>query len=438
MEGKRVAKNAIWIIGCKIVQSILALIITMLTARYLGPSNFGLLNYAASVVAFATPIMQLGLTSTLVQELINNKEEEGKILGSALVLNLACSALCIIGIFSFTLIANANEKDTILICLIYSIQLFAQATENILYWFQSKLLSKYQSVVSIVAYIIVSIYKVVLLVNHMSVHWFALSNSLDYFLIAISLYVIYKKLGGQTYNFSSITAKRMISTSKYYIIANLMVVVFAQTDKIMIKMMIDDTANGYYSSGVACAALTSFVFTAIIDSMRPSIFDAKNKSELSFEVNMKRLYAIIFWLTLLQSIVFTLLAKPIIYVLYGESYYPASNVLKLIIWYTTFSYFGSVRNIWLLAVGKQKYLWKINLCGAVANVVLNALLIPYYGIMGAAFASLVTQFFTNVLIGFIFKPLFDNNRLMLESFNPKFMSETVSMLFNIIKEKIRR
>ncbi len=318
MEGKRVAKNAIWIIGCKIVQSILALIITMLTARYLGPSNFGLLNYAASVVAFATPIMQLGLTSTLVQELINNKEEEGKILGSALVLNLACSALCIIGIFSFTLIANANEKDTILICLIYSIQLFAQATENILYWFQSKLLSKYQSVVSIVAYIIVSIYKVVLLVNHMSVHWFALSNSLDYFLIAISLYVIYKKLGGQTYNFSSITAKRMISTSKYYIIANLMVVVFAQTDKIMIKMMIDDTANGYYSSGVACAALTSFVFTAIIDSMRPSIFDAKNKSELSFEVNMKRLYAIIFWLTLLQSIVFTLLAKPIIYVLYGS------------------------------------------------------------------------------------------------------------------------
>lgn len=438
MEGKKVAKNAAWIIGCKIVQSVLALVVTMLTARYLGPSNFGLLNYAASVVAFAAPLMQLGLTSTLVQELVNNKTEDGEILGTSLGLNILSGLCCILGIITFSTFANYGENETVIICALYSIQLIAQAMENIMYWFQSKLLSKYQSIISVVAYIIVSGYKIFLLMHNMSVRWFAISNSLDYFIIAVSLFFIYRKLGGRKYSFSFQTAKRLINVSKYYIIANLMVVVFAQTDKIMIKMMIGDEANGFYSSGVACAGLTSFIFNAVLDSMRPSIFEAQKHSQAAFELNVKRLYSIIFWLTLLQSIFVTLLSGPIIAFLYGSSYAPAANVLRLIIWYTTFSYFGSVRNIWLLAVKKQKYLWMINLSGALANVVLNLILIPYMGIMGAALASLITQIFTNVIIGYIIVPIRENNRLMMRSFAPAFLVEMSALVLHAFKNNKKR
>ena len=50
---------------------------SMLSARYLGPSNFGLINYAVSVVAFAVPIMQLGLPNILVQEMVEANDSEG-------------------------------------------------------------------------------------------------------------------------------------------------------------------------------------------------------------------------------------------------------------------------------------------------------------------------------------------------------------------------
>ena len=66
----KVVRNAAWIIACKVVQAFLQLVITMLTARYLGPSNYGVINYAASVIAFAVPVMQLGVRNTLVQELV--------------------------------------------------------------------------------------------------------------------------------------------------------------------------------------------------------------------------------------------------------------------------------------------------------------------------------------------------------------------------------
>ena len=51
---EKVIKNAAWMIVCKIAQALISLLITMFTARYLGPSNYGVVTYAASVVSFAS------------------------------------------------------------------------------------------------------------------------------------------------------------------------------------------------------------------------------------------------------------------------------------------------------------------------------------------------------------------------------------------------
>ena len=75
----KIFRNASWIIICRMAQSVFSLIITMLTARYLGPSNYGVISYAASVVAFVVPIMQLGFNNVLVQETVMNPDDEGKI-----------------------------------------------------------------------------------------------------------------------------------------------------------------------------------------------------------------------------------------------------------------------------------------------------------------------------------------------------------------------
>ena len=192
-----------------------------------------------------------------------------------------------------------------------------------------------------------------------------------------------------------------------------MVNVFAQTDKIMITLMKGESDTGLYAAAVACAGITNFVFAAIIDSARPSIFNSqKNQDEKAFESKVSDLYFVITYLSLLQSIGITLLAKPIISILYGQAYRGAVPALRLIVWYTTFSYFGAVRNIWILAENKQKYLWIINLSGALANVLLNLIFIPIWGIVGAALASLITQIFTNVIVGFLIKPIRRNNLLM--------------------------
>lgn len=435
MSRENVVKNASWIIVGQVLKALINLAITMMTARYLGPSNFGLINYAASVVAFVVPIMYLGFDSILVREIVNSPEKEGETMGTALLLSFLSSLLCIVGVVCYVSIANAGERDTLIVCALYSTLLIFQALELIKFWFQAKLLSKYTTIISVIAYVVVSAYKVYLLVAGMSVYWFAVSYAIDYLLIAIGFFVIYNKMSTQPLSVSWKAGKRMFRSGRFFIVSSMMVTIYAQIDRIMLKPMIDNAAVGYYSAAVACACMAGFVFGAIIDSFRPSIFEARKADHDDFEHKTVQLYSVIIYGSLVVSVLTALFARPIIYIIYGHKYTPAIMALRIIVWYTTFAYLGSVRNIWIVAEGKEKMLWIINLLGATANVLLNLLFIPLWGINGAAFASLITQIFTNVVVGYILRPIRPNNALMVKGLSPRIAFHMTRVLWGDLRKK---
>ncbi len=427
-EGNRAVKNATWLVACHIAQAVINLIVNLLTARYFGPSDFGVISYAASIVAFVVPIMQLGFNSILVQELVSKPEKEGETLGTAILLNIASAFVTMGFVTLFVFVVNHGEKETLIVCALYSISLIFQATYMIRYWFQAKLLSKYTAVTSLIVYTLVAGYRFVLLIAKTSIYWFAISQALDFLLISAALLVIYNKLNGQKLSFSFKRGKEMLSVGRYYIVSAMMVTIFAQTDKIMLKIMVDDRATGLYSVAVTCAGMTSFVFAAIIDSLRPIIVKNKLCDKQAYEKNMSLLYAIITYFSLIQSVFISLFANIIIKLLYGIDYMESADILRLVVWYTTFSYLGAVRDVWILAEEKQRYLWVINFTGAMTNVVLNLWLIPIWGTMGAALASLITQMFTNVVLGFIIKPIRQNNALMLKGLDVRLLNQAVRII----------
>ena len=431
MLKNRIFANASWIILCKLGQSVCSFIVTMLTARCLGPSNYGLITYAASLVTFIVPIAQLGLDSIQVQELVEFEDEEGKIIGTTLFLSFLSSIACFIGIVTFTSAVNANEKDTIIVCTLYSILLFFQGSSLMQYWFQARYLSKYSSMANLFAYFLICGYKVYLLLTGKSIYWFALSNALDYMISFVLLSLLYKKLGGKPLSISYNVAKRMFSKSKYYILVNIMVVIFGQTDRIMLKLMIDDATTGLYSAAITCSNLFSFVFYALIDSARPMIFEAHKISKEKFEKSITALYSGIIYLSLAVVLGIIIFAPLVIYIIYGSAYKEAITPLRIVIWYIPFSFIGSIRNIWILAEGHQKWLTPVNAGGALLNVVLNFLLIPLWEASGAAFASLMTQFFTNVVISYMVSDIRRSMVLLIKGINPKYICI-------IIKKMLRR
>lgn len=412
---KKEIKNASWLIGGKIIQMVLALVVGTISTRYLGPSNYGLINYASSFVAFFMSFCTLGINSVIIKDFIDNPNEQGIALGTSILFRTVSSLCSSIMIVAISLVVDANETETIIVVALSSISLVFHAFDTINYWFQSQYKSKIVSITGLIAYVATAIYKIVLLMLGKGVKWFAFATSVDYIVIAIGLLLVYKKYNGPKLKFSFSKGKYLLSKSYHYILSGMMVVIYGQTDKLMIKHMLDKSEVGFYSVGTTVSGMWVFILAAIIDSMYPTILGLYGKSKEAFDKKNKQLYAIVFWFSVIVSLGFTIFGDLIVSILYGKAYAPAVAPLKIITWYTAFSYLGVARRAWLVSNDKQKHLKKIYAFAAVFNVVLNYILIPHYGASGAALASLITQVMTSLVIPYCLKDLRENAKLMMEA-----------------------
>jgi len=408
-------KNAGWIMGEKILQMLISLVVSVLTARYLGPSNSGLVQYGLSFTAFFASVCTLGINSLLVKEFVDRPEQEGMVLGTALVLRSISSLLSAVVIVAVVSIIDRDEPTTILVVMLCSIGLVFQVFNAFNYWFQRHLQSRYTAIATFIAYVVTAAYRVVLMATGQPVTWFALATSVDYICLAVLLLVFYRKSGGQKLGFSWEYGKELLSRSKHFILSGLMVAIYAQTDKLMLKQMLDTAQTGFYSTATSVNNMWCFVLAAIIDSMYPGIMEShKAGNEALFQKKNKQLYAAVFYISLFVAVGFSVFADLIIKILYGQAFLPAAAPLRIVAWYTAFSYLGVARNAWIVSKNKQRHLIKLYASAAIGNVVLNFLLIPVWGVNGAALASLSAQVLTGFVLPFFIKDLRENAKLMLD------------------------
>lgn len=416
LKGK-LAQNAGWLIGAKVYQLVINLVISMLMARYLGPSNFGLVNYAASFTTLFTAICTLGIDSILVNELLQNRNN-GKLLGSAIGLRLCSSSLSVVTILGLAWALNPNEPITIQVVLLYSISLMFQSFDSINSWFQANLESKVTATVSAAGYTVAAIYKAFLLITEKDVRWFAAAHAVEYAFVAMLLLVSYRRSCNrvQPIRFDRKLGMNLLSKSYHFIISGMMIALYGQMDRVMLKSMISEEAVGYYSCASTISSFWAFVLVAIIDAAKPVILAKYSENKRAFEVGLIRLYGAIIYLSALATLGLSLLSKPLVLIMFGAEYLPARGTLCILSCGTAFAYLGVARSIWLVPQGKQKFAKYIAACGATGNLILNVLLIPRLGIAGAAIATVATQIFNNFILGFLMPPIRENNKLILKAF----------------------
>ena len=332
--------NANWLIAGRIAQMIISLLVGILTARYLGPNNYGLINYALAYVTFFSAFCTLGINSIIVKELLDTPSEEGEVIGTTIFLRVISSVLSAIMIVGIVAIVDRNEPITICVVALCGLSLPFQAWDTINYWFQAQYKSKITAISTLLAYILISLYKIILLIFQKDIIWFALANAIDYFAMAVFLWIAYKRHKGPRLRISKGKAKKLLHEGYHYILASLMIAVYTQTDKIMLKQMLGATDVGFYSVANTICGMWVFVLTAIIDSMYPTILRLFKKEKSEFERKNKQLYAIVFYCSIFVSLVFLFFGDIAVALLYGEEYKGAVNPLKMLTWYNAFAYLG--------------------------------------------------------------------------------------------------
>jgi len=416
----KVFNNVSWLIAGKIVKMIINLIVSIITVRYLGPSNHGLLSYATAYTNFFYAFCTLGINAILIKEFIDAPEKEGETLGSSILLRMASSFLSAIFILFIVFIIDKGDPLTLKVVALCCIGMIFQVMEVFDYWFQSKLKAKITAVVSLIAYALMSLYRVYLIFTGKNVEWFALATSVDYICIGVLLYWFYRKSGGEKLKFSTERAKNILSKSYNFMLSSLMFAIYAQTDKLMLKFFHGTEVVGYYSTASALSNMWYFILAAIISSMYSVIAEAHKTDKSLFRKKNKQLYAIVFYISAAISVGYMLFGRLIVVIMYGEIYLPSVTPLKILTWYATFNYLGIARDSWAACENRQKYLKYAFAAAAVVNVGLNLMFIPKWGANGAAVATLIAQLTTTMIAPFFIKGLRENSIMMVEAIRLKF------------------
>lgn len=411
----KVFSNMKWLVGERIFQMVIALVINMVTARYLGVDNYGIINYVASFIAFFTPICSLGLEGIIIKELVDNPDKQGEVIGTAMGMRVCSSLLSMIAILLLLTFLNPGDTVMLGVAVFQSLILIFNTADLFEFWYQSRLESRKSVKMKIISYFLVAIYKILILVFHKSIYWFALTNTLDMMVAYALLFLSYRRDNGSQLTFSLKKGKDMLKISYNFIISGLMVAVYAQMDKIMLGKMLDTTAVGLYSVGIYICNLWNFIPNAIIVSLRPGILQAKQYNEELYIKKLKQMYAIIIWVSILYAVAVCIFSKYIIWILYGKDFLGAREPLMIAVWYCGFSLIGSARDVWIISEKLQKYSKYFALVGALTNLILNFVLIPLWGMVGAASATLITQIMTGFVVTLPMKKTRNNNRYLIEA-----------------------
>lgn len=413
---RRYAANTTWLMAEQILRIIAGILVGIWVARYLGPEQFGIFSYVLAFTTIFGGIAKFGLDGIFVRELIHQPKLQNTYMGTAFWLKVI-GAVMVTVFMACVVPFTSNDATTNLYIFIIAGGLFFQSFEVIEFYFQSQVLAKLISICKVIQLIFSSIIKVYLVLIQADLFWFVCVTSLDMFSLAFSYFIAYRIKGNASFFkcFDVEIAKKLLKDSWMLVFSSLVVMIYMRIDQIMIKEMLGDYEVGIYSAAVKLSEAFYFIPVLLTASVFPAIINARKESAALYQKRMQRLYAFLIWLAIIVALPMTLLSERLIMLLYGEAYLPAGQVLMIHIWAAVFVFMGVAFSKYLLAENLQKIAFQRTLLGAIANVCLNFILIPKYGLKGAAIATLLAQFMANYMYDFFDKRLHNQLRFKTQA-----------------------
>lgn len=402
-----ILSNAGWLGADKVVRLGLGLVVGVLIARTLGPAQFGLLSFVLAIVTVFGAVGTLGLESVTVRELVRDPTNRGQVLGTVFVLKLAGSAMAGVLVVLAAWLLRPHEPHVWRISLIVSLGQLFLAFDAIDYVFQSRLQSRYSVLAKNAAFCLVAVVRVVLVVRRASLEAFVWATALEYVLAGVLLLGIWSRVDGLSplrWEFRRDVAARLLRMSWALILSGLVIAIYLRIDQIMLAAMAGDVAVGVYSVAARLAEVWYFIPMALATSTLPALIESRERSSVEFTRRTERLFSFMVHLSVGVAIPMTLLARPVVLLLYGGAFAGSIAPLIVLAWTGVFVSLGVARESWMLSEGLMTHSFATTVWGAVINVILNLILIPRYGGLGAAISTLAAQIVAVSLSTLLYRP----------------------------------
>lgn len=393
-------KNINWMIVEKLIAVPISLLLSVLLARYLGAEAFGEYSYFTALIMLVVPIAALGLNAIVSKAVVQNPDGTQKIMGTALLGRLLG---CVAGAGCLAIYGLLQDPDNFTLILFLGFCQIFSAFTVFDFWFQGKLLNKYAVIARLTALIIGFGLKVVIVLLDMGLHYLVLAYGLDFVLVAFFLTHFYNRNNANATQLQTDTGylKELLGQSKWLILSSVAAAVNLKIDLIMLANLSNNAEVGLYSVAARISEVWYFIPVAVTSAFFPMLLKAKEQNTQQYQHKLQKLNDLLFFMALMVVFPVILLSEFFITLLFGEDFRASALMLNIHILGGIFIFMRALLSKWLIAEGILRFSLITHGLGALINVIVNLLLIPEYGGVGAAVASLISYITASYLALFV-------------------------------------
>lgn len=380
-----------WLLLERGISLLLSVVVAVWLARYLQPDDFGLYSYAISFVGLFGFLSYLGLDGIVTRDLVKQPADHPQLMGTVFVLRLGGSVTAVVLILA-TVFLLVDASATRWLVMIVALGLFFDPFNVVDFWFQSRVENQYSAMARSGTAVLSSLVNMSLILLKAPLTAFAIAVVAEQGVRAAAFVLVYRRQGNRlvTWRFNGQMARTLLRQSWPLIISSAGSLIYLKVDQIMLGNMVGTAEVGVYSVAVRLSEVWYIIPALAATSIFPAIVRSKALAPAVYQQRLQRAYTTMAWAGMAIAIVISLSASWLINLLYGDAYQAAGSILAVHIWTCPIMFMGPILSKWLIVEDLLLFSLTRHGLGAVLNVVLNLFLIPAYGGLGAAVATLVS------------------------------------------------
>lgn len=393
-----IVQNLFWAVLGKMINLLSGLLVGIIVARYLGPEQYGLMDYVISYVFLFQSFAIFGLDAIEVREEARGQQPFQTIIGTAFVLKLVLSVVFMAAVILTSWWLEADGYTTLLVA-VYSLSIVFNTLGVIRNYFTAIVQNEYIVKAEIARTMIGVGIKVVLLLCHASLTWFMVAYMFDFVLVGSGYIMAYHvKIGRLVeWRFDADVACFLLREAFPLLLTNIAVIVYQRIDHVMIGQMIDKEAVGYYSVASRFVEVLIYIPMILAQTITPVLVSARERSEEEYIHKGQQFMNLSLWCSFLAAILTSVLSYWVVRYTFGPEFLPAVAVLQVLSFKAASVALSNTAGAMLVTEGLQRWAILRDGFGCIICVVLNYMLLPRYGIMAAAFVAIAS----NVAAGYL-------------------------------------
>lgn len=350
----------------------------------------------------------MGLDVIAIREIALKKTNAGLIIGNIFVIRLISGFICWSFLIAGFILTDLVTSTAVILAIILGSSLLFQAADSFDLWFQSQSQSRRTVTVKIYVLIFTSALKIILILTDASLISLAIVYAIDGFLVSLGMilsYIGYKIPGGLRIN---INRKILLLKESWpIIISGISIVIYLRIDQIMIEEMLGAKSLGIYSAVISIATAWQFLPIIISTSISPYLSKKKLENEFSYDIALGKVFSIFAVFGWIISILIATSSSILVGLIFGSQYEEGSSALAIYVFTNLTIGMGVAQNLWIINEGRSKIMMYKTILGALICICANWILIPVWGLNGAAISSILAEFSSSILLNyFISKKIF--------------------------------